>query len=52
MDELVSHYMVRAYEHLEVASVLSETKYRRLKGKLQYCVCVCNIDDCGKLNLI
>lgn len=38
MEGLVSRYMMRAYEHLEVASVLSETIYGRLKGKLYLCL--------------
>lgn len=48
MEELVLHCTVTAYEHLEIASVVSETKYRRLK---ESCICVCTIDDYGKWNL-
>lgn len=38
MEELVLRCMVTAYEHLEIASVVSETKYRRLKEKLHLCL--------------
>lgn len=49
MEGLVLHCTVRAYEHLEVVSVLS---FNLLYLVSESYICVCNIDDCGKLNVI